>query len=69
MIIVIMATPYIQNIFMELLLCARHCLSLGDIVNKRSKNSGCGEFTFLREVGQKVHKKTNKRTRAWCYKK
>lgn len=65
----ITTTIQIQNMFMEHLLYARHYLSFGDAVTKRDKESTSGEFTFLREVGQTIHKGTNKRSGGWCYKK
>lgn len=61
-------TTQIQSMFFKHLLYARHCLSFGDIVNKRHKESTSGEFTFLREVGQTIHKEINKKIRGWWYK-
>lgn len=50
MIMVIITTKYIQNVFMELLLCARLCLSFGITVKKRNKNSTYREIYILEGV-------------------
>lgn len=59
-------TTYTQNVFMELLLCARNCLSFGITVKKRNKNSTYREIYIL-ERGMAENSQENKRMRDWCF--
>lgn len=59
MIMIIITTTYIQNVFMELLLCARHCLSFEITVKKRNKNPTYKEIYIL-EGGMAENTQENK---------
>lgn len=65
---IIITTTYIQNVLWSSYYVPDTASALKLQWKRETRTLPIKKFIFLREEWQRIHKKTNKRTRDWCFK-